>query len=81
MSTSCIGQFAIASDIVAPIDTLNSLTDACQKTSSEEQVTATEKQQFELDCINAQLIEMGYQRQKLQQQLTENIETEPLSQH
>ncbi|MDO6619207.1 MULTISPECIES: hypothetical protein [unclassified Shewanella] len=68
-----------ANGIPAPEDTVKSLTAACENMAAEEQIEAIEKQQFITDCINAQLIEMGYQRQaplEIEQSNTEPVEQE-----
>ncbi|WP_144213330.1 hypothetical protein [Shewanella donghaensis] len=62
LTTSGFSSLVSANNLTPPIDTINSLTDACQKIAIEDQVDIIEKQQFIVDCINAQLIEMGYQR-------------------
>ncbi len=63
ITTYLFCSFANANEVEVPKDTLISLTDACSKVAAEEQIDSIEKQQFVSDCINAQLIEMGYQRQ------------------
>ncbi|MCL1043902.1 hypothetical protein L2737_00960 [Shewanella electrodiphila] len=60
----CSFANANANEVEVPKDTLISLTDACSKVAAEEQIDSIEKQQFVSDCVNAQLIEMGYQRQQ-----------------
>ena len=63
LATAIFSSYAIGNEIEAPKDILVSLTNVCTKTAAEEQIEPIEKQQFVSDCINAQLIEMGYQRQ------------------
>ncbi|GIU47692.1 hypothetical protein [Shewanella sp. KT0246] len=63
LSAALFTTLAHANGIEAPKDTLVSLTDSCSKIAAEEQIDPIEKQQFVSDCVNAQLIEMGYQRQ------------------
>ncbi|WP_119968865.1 hypothetical protein [Shewanella japonica] len=67
-----VSSASLANNTQAPIDIVNSLAVACETTATEEQVDKNERQQFVSDCINAQLIEMGYQRQR---QLAKTDET------
>ncbi|MCL1067171.1 hypothetical protein L2735_10165 [Shewanella olleyana] len=62
-TTVILSTSALANDVKAPKETLISLTDICTKAAAEEQIESGEAQQFVSDCVNAQLIEMGYQRQ------------------
>ncbi|MEZ9141172.1 MULTISPECIES: hypothetical protein [unclassified Shewanella] len=64
LTGTLLSPIAFANNAEAPKETLISLTDACTKMASEEQIDSIEKQQFVSDCVNAQLIEMGYQRQE-----------------
>ncbi|WP_153913580.1 hypothetical protein [Shewanella sp. TC10] len=62
-TTVLLSASVFANNIKAPKETLISLTDICTKAAAQEQIESVEEQQFVSDCVNAQLIEMGYQRQ------------------